>query len=156
MGRILNGLVAGFVATVVTSAFLIIGTRAELLARFDPVNELTTLVNKYDLGPVTPEIGWAMLFVVGTVVLGILYALVRKALPRRPVAAGMVFGALVWCVEVVFVQPLIGVGLLARGVPAGLNDGLGALCLSLVFGVALAIVYANLRGSAPVRDVIPG
>jgi hypothetical protein len=156
MSRILNGLVAGFAATVVTAIVLIVGKRTELLAWFDPVTELTTLANKYRFGPVPPEIGWAMLFVVGTVVLGILYALVRNLLPRGPVTAGLIFGALVWSVEVVVVQPLIGVGLLTKGVPAGLNEGLDALLLNLVFGVALGLFYANLRSSAAVKDVIAG
>ena len=94
--------------------------------------------------------------VIGPAIGGILYALVRNLLPRGPVTAGLIFGALVWSVEVVVVQPLIGVGLLTKGVPAGLNEGLDALLLNLVFGVALGLFYANLRSSAAVKDVIAG
>jgi hypothetical protein len=156
MGRVFNGVVAGFVATVVTALVLIGGTRSGVLVGVDPVTELTTVATRYKFGPVTPETGWAAYFIVGTVVLGFVYSLVRTLLPRGPVISGLIFGALVWTVDVVFVQPLTGAGLLARGVPAGLNEGAAALFLDLVFGVVLGIVFANLRSSAAARDVVPG
>jgi uncharacterized membrane protein YagU involved in acid resistance len=105
---------------------------------------------------VPSEVSWAIFFIVGTLILGIVYALIRRSLPRGPISSGLVFGALVWCVDVVVFQPLIGTGLLVRGVPAGLSEGITALVLSLIYGVVLGLVYANLRSSAARRDVVPG
>jgi hypothetical protein len=156
MGRILNGLAAGFVATVVTSLVLIGGSRSELLTQVDPITELTTAASHYQVGPLTPQAGWALYFIIGTLVLGGLYALIRRQLPGGPVTSGLYFGTLVWVVEVVFLQPLTGVGLLAHGLPGGIAEGGAALFLNLVFGVVLGIVYANLRNSAASRRVVPG
>jgi hypothetical protein len=156
MPRILNGLVAGFVATIITSLVLIGGTRSELLARVDPVTELTAAVNKYQIGPIAPQVGWALYFVIGTVVLGTLYARFRPLFGSGAVFSGVIFGALVWTAEVVFLQPVTGVGLLAHGLPAGATEGAAALFLNLVYGVVLGIVYANLRSTAATRQAVPG
>lgn len=139
-----RGVVAGFVATLFISMLMVLRIAADLMTWFDPI-EVMTLSAETILGVSGGEmLGWAVHFFVGSVIWGILYALLHVRLPgATPVQQGMTFGAIAWLVVMVTVFPLAGSGFFALGF--GGTVMFTTLLAHLIFGAILGWCYSWLK-----------
>ena len=88
MTRTSRGIVAGFTATLVLSA-VILAARAwvDLVPAYNPVRVLTVMA----VGEPTPWLGWLLHFLIGTLLWGVLFALLAPWLPGPYWLRGVLF-----------------------------------------------------------------
>lgn len=136
MQNITAGLVAGFIATVVLSAIMMIKTMMGIMPELDVVDMLAGMMGMSVL------LGWVAHFMIGTLAWGGGFALLYAHIPGdSPVAKGVAFGVAAWLAMMVAVMPMAGASLF------GLNFGIMApmmmLALHLVFGAVLGLVFRS-------------
>lgn len=144
LARLGSGVVAGLVATLVISMVLILRLSAGVMPWYNPI-EIMNLTAQNLLG--TPDsifVGWTIHFIVGTVIWGILFALLVPYLPGATnMQRGLVFGLGAWLVVMFTVFPMAGSGFFGMGF--GLVAPLSTLLGHIVFGWALGGTYGWLR-----------
>lgn len=131
---ILQGVWAGFVATVVLSILMIIKHAMGVMPELDPINMITKM-----LGASTPIVGWIMHFIIGSIMWGIAFALTSRLFPGPFWVKGMLFAVVPWLIMMVAMMPLAGAGFF--GMQLGMAAPLMTLMLHLVFGAVLGAVY---------------
>lgn len=155
--RLLSGIAAGFTATTVISVLMFIQSWMTLYPEVDIIQALVKVSTVYFGAPLLPWIGWLEHFFIGTVVWGILFALIEPVLPRPDWLAGIVFGLTAWIVMMVVLMPAAGVGLF--GADLGFAAPVISLVVHTVYGAILGIAFAILnvvRGlPVPVSDRRP-
>ncbi|MBH8579728.1 DUF6789 family protein [Bisbaumannia pacifica] len=143
--RLVRGMLAGFVATLVISMIMILRLSAGIIPWYDPI-EIMNLAAQDLLG--TPDsrwVAWAIHFAVGTLAWGLLFGLLAPFLPGRSDArCGLLFGLITWLVVMVTVFPMAGSGLFGMGF--GLVAPLSTLLAHVVFGLVIGSMYARSRG----------
>ncbi|GKW50853.1 DUF6789 family protein [Halomonas sp. NCCP-2165] len=143
--RLVRGMWAGFVATLVISMIMILRLSAGIIPWYDPI-EIMNLAAQDLLG--TPDsrlVGWGIHFAVGTLVWGMLFGLLAPYLPGRSGARrGLLFGLVAWLVVMVTVFPMAGSGLFGMGF--GLVAPLSTLLAHVVFGLVIGSMFARSRG----------
>lgn len=96
--------------------------------------------------PANPVVGWALHFMIGTVLWGIGFALLYKVLPGGgPVAKGIVFGVLAWVPMMLVPMPMAGAGLF--GIKMGMMAPVMTLVLHLIWGTVLGATCGGLGRS---------
>ena len=141
MARLGNGIFAGFTATVVLSAFMVMKQMMGMMPDLDMIQMLATMV-----GASSPFVGWSMHFMIGSVCLGGLFAAIQDRIPGGSMMIrGVVFGIGAWLVMMVAVMPMAGAGLF--GLRFGMAAPVMTLLLHIVFGATLGAVY-GWRGVA--------
>ncbi len=144
MNKYLCGIVAGFIATVVLSILMLIKSMMGVLPALDLIAMLSGMGNRWMHLPDTPMVGWIIHFMIGTLLWGIVFALVYKPLPgNSPVAKGMVFGVLAWLPMMLIAMPMAGAGLF--GIQLGLMAPMMTLVLHLMWGAVLGASYGGLN-----------
>ena len=147
MPNALKGVIAGFVATLVLSALMILNSTIGLMPQIDIVRLLTTL------GTLTTASAWMDHFIVGAVVWGLLFAAVDATTIRPAVwVKGMIFGVFAWLMMMVTFMPLAGAGFF--GAKIGITAAVGLLFLHLVYGVVLGVAYGLLGLWVPVKAAV--
>ena len=131
MSHLGKGMIAGFVATVILSALMLMKNIASMLGGM--------------MGG-SPAMGWAGHFVIGTVIWGALFALVEPQLPgSSPWLKGVVFGMGAWVLMMLMVMPMAGAGLF--GMKMGVMAPMMTAVLHAIFGAVLGSTYGALLGS---------
>jgi hypothetical protein len=144
MSNASKGLIAGFVATLVLSALIILNGTTGLMPQIDIILLLTKL------GTLTVAAAWMDHFIVGVVVWGLLFAAFDATTPRpAPWLKGMIFGAFAWLMMMTTFMPLAGAGFL--GVKLDSATLLGLLVLHLAYGIVLGATFGFLGNLAPIR-----
>jgi len=151
--NIRNGLTAGFVATVVLSIVSGLMSTVGVPADLDTVSMAARAVATLTHGTPDPMAGWVVHVVVGTVVWGALYAVLEPVLAGPPLLRGIVFAFGAWLAMMIAVLPLVGIGFF--GALGGRSPAIVLLVLHVVYGAALGIAYAKMRGGAARDDVMP-
>nr|WP_298250256.1 DUF6789 family protein [uncultured Halomonas sp.] len=138
--RLLRGLMAGFTATLVISLILVLRLAAGIIPWYDPI-EVMNLAAQDLLGtPDSHTLAWGIHFAVGTLIWGLLFALLVPYLPgRTSTRRGLEFGMGSWLVVMISVFPLAGSGWFGLGL--GLVAPLSMLIAHLVFGAVIGAVY---------------
>lgn len=135
----LKGMVAGFVATVVLSALMLMKTRIGLMPQLNPIKMMSDMI-----GASTPAVGWAMHFMIGTVLWGTLFAWVDPGLPGASHwLKGIWFSIGAWLLMMVVMMPMAGAGFF--GATLGMMAPVMTLIMHLVYGVVLGGVYGLER-----------
>jgi hypothetical protein len=130
-----KGMVAGFVATIVLSALMVMKQTMGVMPQLNPVQMLTDM-----MGASTPLVGWAAHFMIGTLAWGGLFSLLDLRLPGQSYwIRGLVFGFGAWLLMMIVVMPMAGAGLF--GMQLGMMAPVMTLVLHLIFGAALGGVY---------------
>jgi len=143
MDRIKNGIIAGFVATIVLSVIMIIKASMGLMPQLDVIHMLTQMMHSRMGLPATPALGWIMHFVIGTVLWGILFALLASSLPTKSaVAKGIIFATGAWLLMMVIAMPMAGAGVF--GLNLGLMAPIMTLILHWIWGVVLGLMFQRL------------
>lgn len=136
MTRLGNGIFAGFVATIVLSALMVMKTMMGMMPGLDVVQMLTTMS-----GAQSVLAGWIMHFVIGSIVWGGLFALLQDRIPgRTPLVRGVLLGIAAWLLMMVMVMPMAGAGLF--GMKFGMAAPVMTLVLHIIYGATLGAVFA--------------
>ena len=137
MNNLTQGLIAGFVATVVMSAMLLAKDMMGIMPELDIIAMLTGMMNMGDAA------SWVAHFVYGTVILGGLYAYFEPRIPGGSHwAKGSVLGVGAWLVMMIVVMPMAGAGLF--GLTLGIMAPIMTLVVHIIFGAVLGGTFGAL------------
>jgi hypothetical protein len=140
----LKGLIAGFIATLVLSAALVINDTMNLMPQIDIVRMLMSSAQ------LSRTSAWMDHFIVGVVVWGLLFAAYDGLAPdTADWLKGIIFGAFAWLLMMVTFLPLAGAGFF--GVKIGAGAVVGLLMLHLLYGLVLGATYGGLGTLAAAR-----
>lgn len=137
--NVVKGIVAGFAATIVLSALMILKSMMGLMPELNVIRMLTSM-----MGANAPAAGWVAHILIGTVVWGTLFAWLDPRLPGGShLANGVMFGIGAWLLMMVFVMPLGGAGFF--GMNLGAMVPIMTLVLHVIFGGVLGGFYGLER-----------
>jgi hypothetical protein len=144
MSNALKGMIAGFVATLVLSALMLLNSALDLMPQINIIRLLTSM------GTISTASAWMDHFIVGVVIWGLLFA-VYDGVAIRPAywLKGIIVGVFGWLMMMVAFMPLAGAGFF--GAKIGIASVAGLLVLHLIYGVVLGATYGLLGVLAPVR-----
>jgi hypothetical protein len=131
--RIGNGIVAGFIATLVMSAL------------HEPVVLLTAAA-----GMDAPATGWLLHFFVGTLLWGGLFGVLHDYLFGPSWLRGVTFAAIAWLMVMVTVMPAADMGLFGLAIDFMLP--LVIALFHLLYGVLLGLIYGKLVDTDEARE----
>jgi uncharacterized protein DUF6789 len=121
-------------------------SRMGLLPSFHPYEDLQQRLSELIGGSVHPMISWALSFLNGAVVLGILFGRTYRLLPGHSGAAkGFVFGVFGWILMGVLFFPMLGQGLFAFQAGPGMLPALFSLLMLLTYSMIMGIAYSALN-----------
>ncbi|MES1956331.1 DUF6789 family protein [Salinisphaera hydrothermalis] len=138
MQRYAHGLLAGFCATLVLSAFMIAKAFLGIPPPMSVIHLLAGLGHHLFGTPAAPIFGWLAHFAIGTILWGLLFAALYAVLPGSAMAKGALFATGAWLLMMIILMPLAGKGLFAAG--AGPGVAIATLILHWIYGVALGAV----------------
>ena len=133
------GIISGFVATVVLSAFMVMKTMMGVMPELNAVKMLA------DMMGAPMMMGWVAHFAIGTLVWGTLFVLLINKLPGGTVVSAILFSIGAWLMMMIGPMPMAGAGLF--GMNMGIMAPVATLMLHLIFGVALGLTYKKVAGS---------
>ncbi|WP_017930480.1 DUF6789 family protein [Robiginitomaculum antarcticum] len=134
---LIKGMIAGFIATLVLSAIMVMKSMMGLMPELDVAAMLAGMLG----GSIA--LGWLMHFVIGTVAWGGGFALIYKLIPSgNSIIKGIVFGLAVWLIMMVVMMPMAEKGLF--GMDLGIMAPVMTMMLHIIFGGVLGAVYAKL------------
>ncbi len=137
MANIVHGLIAGFVATVVLSAMMLIKGTVGALPELDPIKMIAGMIGA------SAAVGWIGHFMIGTVAWGGGFAVLNAVIPgNSQIIKGILFGVAAWLGMMIVMMPIAGAGLFGFGLGIGAMAAVMALVLHIVFGAVLGVVYA--------------
>lgn len=135
VSNIWKGMIAGFIATVVLSALMIMKSTMGLMPELNVIAMLSKM-----MGTASPATGWVAHFFIGTVIWGGLFAWLDPRLPGgNHWLKGVVFGVGAWILMMIAVMPIAGAGLF--GAHLGMMAPVMTLVLHVIFGAVLGAVY---------------
>ncbi|MCC5859671.1 MAG: hypothetical protein JJT90_16050 [Ectothiorhodospiraceae bacterium] len=144
MAELGRGLFAGFAATLVISALMIMRLEAGFMTWFNPIEIMNLSAHQAVGTPNHTAVGWGVHFIVGTAIWGGLFVALVRVLPGTTYTRkGLLFGVLAWLLVMLTVFPMAGSGLFGMGF--GVIVPLSTLIAHLVFGAVLGSVYGWLK-----------
>jgi hypothetical protein len=142
MGDVTEGIIAGLIATIVTTLVLFAQQASGIVPDFN----LLELIQAAATGP-DPVFAWIFHFVIGVVVWGGLFAVFSPHLPGPHWIRGLIFGTLIWLAMMLAFLPAAGLPVFALGMGAAIP--MVTLAISLIFGVVLGESYHLLLHYMP-------
>ena len=143
--RIWRSLAAGLCGSAAHSGLMFLKSRMGWLPSFHPYEDIQQALSGLVGGSVPPAIPWALSFLNGAVVLGILFGRLYRFLPGRSGAVkGFVFGVFGWIAMGVLLFPLLGQGLFATQAGLGARPALFSLAMLLTYSIIMGIAYSVL------------
>lgn len=137
MTNIVHGMIAGFVATVVLSAMMLIKGAMGVMPGLDPIQMIAGMVGA------SAAVGWLGHFLIGTIAWGGGFAVLNSVIPTdSQMMKGILFGIAAWLLMMVATMPMAGAGFFGLGI--GIMAPVLTLVLHVVFGAVLGGVYARL------------
>jgi uncharacterized membrane protein YagU involved in acid resistance len=136
MTNLKNGFLAGFIATAVLSAMMVIKGMMGVMPELDVAAMIGMMMGA------SVAVGWIIHFMIGTIAWGGGFGLLYELIPGgSAVGKGIVFGVAAWLGMMIMIMPMAGVGFF------GLNMGMMApvmtLVLHIIFGAVLGFVYQS-------------
>ena len=143
-----KSLAAGLCGSAAHTGLMLLKSRMGWLPSFHPYEDLQQALSQFVGGSVHPLVPWALSFLNGAVVLGMVFGRSYRLLPGRSGAAkGFVFGVLGWIAMGVLFFPMLGRGLFATGAGLGLLPALFSLLMLLSYGIIMGIAFSALNGT---------
>ena len=136
------GVAAGFIATVVLSALMLMKSSMGLIPELDPIQMLGNMI-----GGGSRTVGWVMHFMIGTVLWGQLFTAIFGAAPNGFWWRGIVFSIGAWLLMMVILMPMAGAGFF--GINMGTMSPVMTLMVHIIYGVILGGSYGALLKSEP-------
>ena len=146
--RIPRGILAGFCATIVLSICMWIKHAAGIVPQANAIQALVKVSTLWLSAPLTPWVGWAEHFFIGTLVWGIVFVLVEPWLAGPRWLRGIEFSIGPWILMMVLLMPPAGAGWF--GANLGYGAPLAALVLHIIYGFSLGAIYGALVPSAEI------
>ncbi|WP_417260392.1 DUF6789 family protein [Celeribacter sp.] len=136
MTNLKNGVVAGFIGTVVLSAMMVVKAMMGVMPELDVAAMIAMMMG-------TPVIvGWIIHFMIGSLAWGGGFALFYDMIPgNSAIAKGTVFGVAAWLGMMIMVMPMAGAGLF--GMKMGMMAPMMTLVLHIIFGAVMGAVYQS-------------
>lgn len=132
---------AGLCGALAHTGLMFVKSSLGLLPSFDPYAALQAALASWPFAAAHPALAWALSFVSGATVLGLLFGRLYTRLPGRTgVAKGAIFGACAWLPMGALLFPAIGLG------PFGWSAGLGGAAALL--SLAMLVIYGGVMGAA--------
>jgi hypothetical protein len=134
MTNLKNGILAGFIATVVLSVMMVAKAMMGVMPQLDVIVMLSAMMGM-------PAIfGWLAHFMIGSIAWGGGFAVLYGAIPGgNAIVKGVVFGIVAWLGMMIVVMPMAGAGLF--GMAFGIMAPMMTLVLHIIFGAVLGGVY---------------
>jgi len=129
---------ASIIATILASALLYLNASMHVF----PAANLLVLIEAFNARfglPDTDRAAWVTHLILGVVVFGLLFAVLRPILPGRGTVTGLWFGGLIWLLMMVTFMPLTGNEIFARNL--GTAVAAMALGFNLLYGAVLGMCY---------------
>jgi hypothetical protein len=143
--RIWKSLAAGLCGSAAHSGLMFLKSWMGWLPSFHPYEDIQQALSGLVGGSVSPAIPWALSFLNGAVVLGIIFGRLYRVLPGRSGAAkGVVFGVFGWIAMGALLFPVLGQGLFAARAGLGARPALFSLAMLLTYSVIMGIAYSTL------------
>jgi hypothetical protein len=143
--RIWKSLAAGLCGSAAHSGLMFLKSRMGWLPSFHPYEDIQAALGGLVGGSVSPAIPWALSFLNGAVVLGILFGRLYRVLPGHGGAAkGFVFGVFGWIAMGMMLFPMLGQGLFASRAGLGVRPALFSLAMLLTYSIIMGIAYSTL------------
>lgn len=133
--NVAKGILAGFTATLVLSALMIMKTMMGVMPELDVIAMLSGMLG------VSSTTAWMVHFAIGTLGYGITIALLARSIPGSAIVTGLILGTAGWLVMMVVMMPMAGKGLF--GMSIGIMAPMMTLVLHLIFGGVLGWVYGR-------------
>ncbi|WIX32605.1 hypothetical protein QO259_17620 [Salinicola sp. JS01] len=138
-----HGLIAGFVATVVLSAIMVMKASMGIMPNLDPIHMLAQMMHSRLGLPATPILGWIMHFAIGTILWGGLFSLLAPLIPAKSfVAKGLIFASGAWLLMMLIPMPMSGAGFFA--IKIGPMAPVMTLVLHWIWGAVLGLTFQKL------------
>lgn len=141
-----RGLLAGFVATIVLSGFMLIKHAMGLMPQLNVIMMISHIMRT------PPAVGWIMHFMIGTVLWGLIYASLNRLLVGPQWLRGVEFATGAWLLMMIMLMPVAGAGVF--GLELGMTAPIATLILHWIYGAVLGAVYDSGR-EARVERVPP-
>ncbi len=135
------GVISGFVATVVLSLVMV------MKAKMGVMPELNAIKMLADMMGAPLFMGWVAHFMIGTVVWGVLFALLVNKFPGKVMTSAIIFSMGAWVMMMIGPMPMAGEGMF--GLKLGMMAPVATLMLHIIFGIALGLTYKRVA-AAPV------
>ena len=130
-------MVAGLAATVVLSMIMLMKGMMGLMPELNVIGMLAGMMKS------SATIAWVAHFMIGTIIWGVLFAVVHEKLPgNSSLIKGIVFGIGAWLLMMIAVMPMAGAGMF--GMKLGMMAPIMTMMLHAVFGAVLGGVFAKL------------
>ncbi|MDE2150433.1 MAG: hypothetical protein KGJ55_11535 [Gammaproteobacteria bacterium] len=143
MNVYVRSMIGGFVATVVLSILMVMKSKMGLMPDLDVIKMLSGMAHSRMGIDAGPAFGWVMHFMIGTVLWGVLFALLYGRLPGGdPIGKGIVFGLGAWLLMMLLPMPMAGAGLF--GMKMGMMAPVMTLVLHVIWGAVLGWVFGAL------------
>jgi hypothetical protein len=140
-----RSLAAGLCGSAAHSGLMFLKSRMGWLPSFHPYEDIQAALGGLAGGTVSPAVPWALSFVNGSVVLGILFGRLYRVLPGHSGAAkGLVFGVFGWMAMGMMLFPMLGQGLFASRAGLGARPALFSLAMLLTYSIIMGIAYSRL------------
>lgn len=143
--RIWKSLAAGLCGSAAHSGLMFLKSWMGWLPSFHPYEDLQQALSGLVGGSVPAAIPWALSFLNGAVVLGILFGRLYRFLPGHSGAAkGFVFGVFGWMAMGTLLFPMLGRGLFGAQAGLGARPALFSLAMLLTYSIIMGIAYSTL------------
>ena len=141
-----KSLAAGLCGSAAHTGLMFLKSWMGWLPSFHPYEDLQQVLSHLVGSSVHPLVPWALSFLNGAVVLGILFGRTYRLLPGRSGAAkGLVFGMFGWIAIGALFLPMLGQGLFATQIGLGLLPALFSLLMLLTYGLIMGTAYSVLN-----------
>ncbi len=134
-----HAILAGFIASTVSSLVLIILTSVILIPKFDFISIQGSIFGLAG----TAMSAWAVYFIIGTFVWGPLYSMLEPKIANNTLNRGFLFGLLLWLIVMAILMPLAGEGFFLMN-KYSMSAAAVVLVVDLTFGLTTAYFYNKL------------
>jgi hypothetical protein len=142
---LIDGVSAGFAATLTMSAVMLVNDRFSLIPQVDLIRDLRHVIHTLT-GWKTPFLlAWLIHLILGSYVFGCTFAIVADYFGGRPVIRGVLFSLAIWLVLMLTAFPLLGYGFFGLGTAFGPTKAAAAMALNIVYGLALGIAFGSVH-----------
>ena len=144
MSNAMKGVIAGFIATLVLTAVMLLKAQFQLVP---PELSIMSLLGRIAGGNVA---AWSDHFIIGTLIWGLTFSGFDAVVPNKPYwLKGIMFSVLAWLVMMLVFLPFAGVGFF--GAKLGMLAAVITLVQHLIYGVTLGLTYGLLTAWVPTK-----
>ncbi len=130
------GVISGFIATVILSILMIVKAKMGIMPELNAIKMLAGMMH-------APLImGWVAHFMIGTVLWGVLFALLVNKLPGSIMTSAIIFSIGAWFLMMIGPMPMAGAGLF--GLHMGMMAPMATLILHIIWGIVLGLSFQKL------------